>query len=355
MQMRKGISLVVLVITIIVMIILAGAVVLTLNNAGIIDKAGFATKQYTLKEIEQIANIAWTEAYLDDMRTQVELENAVKDKLAQNKITESDYEGYELVVTENGVKLENKEQVEEEEERVIAPGLYQTGSDYKVLLKDWNTLVSEGIIKVEAGSVSTEESDKIKGDLVLLNDGSITEIGGFTSAFGMTEIVIPDTVTTIGDYAFSSASLKKLSIPDSVVSIGKGTFNDCSLKTIIIPDNVTSIGGLAFAQNSSLETAFIGKGVTIIADGLFQSCSSLKSVSISKNVVEIGAYAFLDCGELTQIIFDGTTSEWNKIKFTTDDDSSWETWNQGCPEITVICNNGNITIPAFEFPEFPEE
>ena len=71
--------------------------------------------------------------------------------------------------------------------------------------------------------------------------------------------IIPDSVTSIGDWAFGScSSLQSVTIPDSVKSIGGGAFYRCSsLQSVTIPDSVTSIGSYAFEGCSSLQSIII--------------------------------------------------------------------------------------------------
>jgi hypothetical protein len=78
--MKKGISLIVLVITIIVMIILAASVVITLSNTGIIEKAGNAVDVTSLKEVEQLASLTWAEEFMEGKRGET-LKTAVLEKL----------------------------------------------------------------------------------------------------------------------------------------------------------------------------------------------------------------------------------------------------------------------------------
>ena len=86
--------------------------------------------------------------------------------------------------------------------------------------------------------------------------------------------VIPSSVTSIGDYAFSSCdSLSEIVIPSSVTSIGDSAFSSCdSLSEIVIPSSVTSIGDWAFSFCSSLSEIVIPSSVTSIGDSAFYNC-----------------------------------------------------------------------------------
>ena len=105
----------------------------------------------------------------------------------------------------------------------------------------------------------------------------------------LNSLVIPDSVTNIGDYAFwGCKSLKSLVIPDGVTSIGDCAFYDCeSLKSLVIPDSVTSIGKSAFLNCKSLKSLVIPDSVTHIGNGAFKACSSLKSLVIPASVGNI--------------------------------------------------------------------
>ena len=85
--------------------------------------------------------------------------------------------------------------------------------------------------------------------------------------------IIPDSVTDIGDYAFSHSSLSNIVIPDSVTDIGDYAFSDCSsLTKIVIPNSVTDIGDYAFWECSSLTNIVIPDSVTDIGNSAFYDC-----------------------------------------------------------------------------------
>ena len=118
------------------------------------------------------------------------------------------------------------------------------------------------------------------------------------------DLVIPDGVTSISNYAFSGcSSLTSITIPESVTSIGSSAFSKCTgLTSINIPESVTSIGFGAFSSCKGLTSINIPESVTSIGGSAFSVCSSLTSITIPESVTSIGDYAFLGCSSLTSII-----------------------------------------------------
>ena len=150
---------------------------------------------------------------------------------------------------------------------------------------------------------------------------------------------LPDSVTTIDDFAFSGCYyLGALKLSSSIKTIGNGAFNGCkTLKTLDIPTGVNAVGRDAFKFCVSLESVIIGDGLTRIVDSMFLGCYKLSSVSIPDSVTSIGDQAFEDCRQLEsilipgsvavigwgaffycenlkEIIFSGTQEQWNAIE-----------------------------------------
>ena len=154
---------------------------------------------------------------------------------------------------------------------------------------------------------------------LVIPDG-VTEISDYAFFSGeyfnnneITELSIPDSVTSIGRFAFSGfTALTNLSIPNGVKTIEDYAFYRCrNLTSITIPDGVTSIRYSAFSVCSSLTSITIPDSVTSIEGSAFNNCSSLTSITIPDNVISIGSRAFEFCNNLTKVTFNDPNGWYN--------------------------------------------
>ena len=187
-----------------------------------------------------------------------------------------------------------------------------------------------------------------EGDVIIPD--SVTSIGSsaFYNCSNLTSVTIPDSVTSIGNGAFRKCSnLTSVNIGNGVTSIENDAFYECSNLTsvnissleswlnikfididsnplyagknlylngqlvtdLIIPDSAMSIGNSAFHNCSSLTSVTIPDSVTSIGSGAFNGCSNLTSVNIGNGVTSISRSCFSRCSNLTSInIPDSVTS-----------------------------------------------
>ena len=186
---------------------------------------------------------------------------------------------------------------------------------------------------------------------VTLGDG-VTSIGTwvFCHCNSLTSITIPNSVTSIDDSAFricsgltsinvasdnnyysgnngvlfnkkktelirypEGKSQTSYTIPNSVTSIGRYAFDDCTgLTSITIPNSVTSIGDWAFCYCTRLTSITVPDSVTSIGEGAFY-CSGLTSITIPDSVISIGDSAFVGCTGLKDVYYTGSKDEWKAI------------------------------------------
>ena len=116
-------------------------------------------------------------------------------------------------------------------------------------------------------------------------------------------VTIPQSVTSIGDYAFSHCEkMDSLTINDATTSIGSWAFDECyKLTTLSLGKNITTIGDYAFLDCHTLDNVTIPPSVTSIGKSAFYRCYALTTLSLGENIEKIGSYAFADCRHLTNV------------------------------------------------------
>ena len=142
---------------------------------------------------------------------------------------------------------------------------------------------------------------------VLSNNGAKFIRGSFT----VTSVVLPDSITEIGDRAFENCSeLSSVTIPGSVTSIGRHAFEGCTkLTSVSLPDSVTRLGAAAFKGCSGLQSIRLSNGLKIIGNSAFEDCRELNEIDIPKSVAEISESAFKGCIGLSDVTLqEGLTS-----------------------------------------------
>ena len=208
-------------------------------------------------------------------------------------------------------------------------------SEYQTLTFTYNE-------SAKTAEVKANSSNKPTGEIVVpskvIKDANgltyeVRKVGSFESCTGLTEITIPNSVTSIGTAAFyGCSSLTSITIPNSVTSIGTSAFFGCSsLTSITIPSNVIRLGADIFSGCRSLTSVTIGSGVTSIGDRAFEGCRSLTSVTIPNSVTSIGYRAFNNCISLTSVTIGSGVSSIGDSAFS------------NCSSLTSVTIPGGVT------------
>ena len=125
---------------------------------------------------------------------------------------------------------------------------------------------------------------------IIIPDGYTSIVDEAFAGYGLKSVVIPESIETIGKYAFQHNKLTNIEIGDGVISIGFEAFHGNELTSVAIPNSVTSIAPWAFAYNK-IESVDIGDSVQSIESSVFEN-NKLQSVEIPGNVKIIGERAF---------------------------------------------------------------
>ena len=264
--------------------------------------------------------------------------------------------------TESPVESPSKESSSEEIELEEIPLIDSEGLEF--------TLSDDGTYyKVSGIGTCTDTKVAIPREY---NGLLVSTIGAyaFNNCIYITEIIIPDTVTTIEENAFSySSKLTSITIPNSVTNMGDFLFSGCdNLKQLVVEaDNpvyhssgnciietasktlisvcpasiipsdgsATNIGEFLFCSCDDLKNIVIPEGITTLENRAFFHCDYLYSVSLPVSLQFINDSVFRYCPSLTDFYYSGTKEQWYSIKRTLG-------WDPEHGNYIIHCIDGDI-------------
>lgn len=193
------------------------------------------------------------------------------------------------------------------------------------------------LIKGKYAKVNYDYNNRYKGDIIIPSTITYENVNytviciakdAFSYCKGLKSVTLPETLTTIEEWAFNSSTLKEIVIPNSVTTIENQAFNMCDslesiclsdnltkieqstffcckkLKSISLPDKITEIGNRAFEGCKALETVHLPANLLLLGQQVFRDCSSLEEIKLPESLLTIGARAFWQCKLKTIVIPD---------------------------------------------------
>lgn len=369
----RGITLIALVITIIVLLILAGVSIAMLtgqngiltqaSNASIRSDNATVAEAIKLKlqdfKIEQETNQATQSGGLSYLQSEGVIDGTglvnIQNLLNQTLKTGNGSNGKDVYVIKNNHlyyydkngaetdlgQLDNLDEVLEETD----PNLFAIAPDGTIGLANHGQYYDEQEWTVEHVVIPSEidgiKVKKISDDMFMSGYGypndkpgiiyesfrkiksivipeGVEEIGdgAFLNCIGLEKVVLPNSLKNINDGAFAGCiNLKEINIPDGVTSIGAYAFQFCvNLQNISIPDSVTTIGEMALYYCTGIQNISIPENVTEIKQMTFWGCVNLKTIKIPSTVTTIGEMTFFFCDRLENIEVDVNNPNYSSIE-----------------------------------------
>lgn len=196
-----------------------------------------------------------------------------------------------------------------------------------------------------AKHVYSDEDTEIT-DLVIPE--GVTSIGSyaFVKCEGIKSVKFPSTLTAIGSHAFDQSGLESVAIPESITEIEEYTFSNCAnLKSVTIPEGVTKIGFSAFAK-CGIESLTLPSTVSEMSQSFYQ-CEQLSSLTISEGVTKLNG-SFYSCHALKEVHIPSTV-QLTYQDFMSCNNLETVTFAEGMEEITGFrdCRNlKSVTFPS---------
>ena len=318
MKRENGVTLIALAVTIIVMLILAGATISILTgNSGITTNASKAKTKSYLADIKEEYELYLSEKRMDD-------EYDLDTLYANDKTIR--YEGNEVGsgITEicSSIKKGDEKKFE-----IIKGKIYYVSQDKKVIpiavelgfsINPYE-ITDDGVLRSSAMNLYLVDNNgnldlsEYEGKIKTIEAGAFSKVETESGITPLSSIVLPKGITTIGDDAFSyNTSLTSIKIPNTVTTIGKRAFRGCTnLTSIEISDSVTYIGEHCFYDCNRLQKIKLSKKIQTINQRLLQGCSSLTEIEIPEGVKSIGYAAFISCNKLTTITLPASLTSFN--------------------------------------------
>ena len=318
---KNGITLVALVVTVVVLIVLAGVSInLVIGNNGIITKAQVGkTSTELAKYKEELSQ--WK------INKKMEDNNFIEDTLSAGKnnltyggvkqegniktiiqdLDDSYLDEVEIIKGELIINTTNKSKLEGSKVAEVSSNPYiikegelkSAGTNLELMSSDGTVTIPENVTKIGAGAFSS-----LVGLKTVIIPGTVKEVGANAFAYNTTleKVIMEEGTEIIGEQAFFGCTgLSEINLPDTINSVGKFSMSNSKITKLSVPASLKTIGTYAFHNLVELQTVNIPEGVETIRYYAFDNCKKLETITIPSTVTNIENGAFASCNSLIQI------------------------------------------------------
>ena len=292
---QAAITLVALVVTVVVLIILAGVSInLIIGNNGIIEKGRIAKESQELAKYKENMSMFIQEKYMENAEFSASTITAYKNKVYYNTKNSDSEETIEEILGNVSSNYIEKLEIIKGELYINTTNDVEKAAASKAEIKVNGLEISNGELKASDKNLDLKDSDG-----TLLIPPSVTKIGAgaFSSVENLKKIVVPGTVEEIGANAFSNNNMiEEVIIEDGVKKVGDSAFEGCtSLKQVEFPDSIESLGNNVMQSCTKLSQIRLPNKITELGTYFFANCTSLEKVELPSNLEKIGSYVFVRC------------------------------------------------------------
>lgn len=212
--------------------------------------------------------------------------------------------------------------------------------EFEEVYSDGLVFKSNGDGTCEVAGIGTCTDTEIRIPTRSRQNDTVTAIGrdAFYKVMSVKKVIIPDTVTEIGNSAFEFSGIEEVIVPDSVTLIDEHAFKNCNYLTVvdIVGGDNLVIGVGAFSRCYGLKNVKLSQGVKEIGEDGFYN-SNIESISLPVSLNKIGHNAFNNCTNLETITYEGTVADWMAV-------DTGVFWNNGVPANEIACADGTFSL-----------
>ena len=318
---KNGITLVALVVTVLVLIVLAGVSInLVIGNNGIVTKAQIAKTSTELAKYKEELSQWKINKKMEDNNFIEDTLSAGKNNLAYGGVKQEGniktiiqdlddsyldeveiIKGELIINTTNKSKLEGSKIAEvSSNPYIIKDGeLKSAGANLELMSSDGTVTIPENVTKIGAGAFSG-----LAGLKTVIIPETVKEVGAYAFAYNKTleKVIMQEGTKTIGDKAFFQCyNLSEINLPNTITSIGEFSMASSKITNLNVPSSLKTIKTYAFLSLTNLVTVNIPEGVEKIESSAFSGCTKLEAITIPSTVTDIKNGAFSNCNNLIQI------------------------------------------------------